>query len=885
MNANAMAEGLHENIKLLGNLLGKTIIQQEGRQTFDLIENTRQLAVKAAKGDQQALIEIINKTAEFSEDNLATVTLACAQFLHLINVAQECERNRHYRVYLENPESYSPIDSLRTLLPKLIKQGFSAEKILNTIQQFAIELVLTAHPTEVRRRTIMHKYKHIVAIMEQLDNKTLAEQDIKKCHMNILSELTAIWQTPLVRWVKPTAEDEANWGFDVVEQSLWRAVPNFIRELDTVLEQETGLRLPIDCMPVTFGSWMGGDRDGNPNVTAALTRKISYLSRRTAAKLYLKDIKTLQYDLSMTDCSHELRSIVADSAEPYREILAMVLKKLRATVEWAEACTESAHSRLPGEVYEDPEQLLAPLLLCYYSLQEVNAEPIANGMLLDVIRRVNCFGLNLYPLDIRQDASKHQALMSAITQVAGLGCYADWKESQKQQFLIQELENVRPLFSKEIELPAELQEVLDTFYLISELPKDSIRSYIISMASVPSDILAVQLLLKEAAVDINLPIIPLFETLADLDKAADCLNALFNIPLYLDSISSKQEVMIGYSDSAKDAGIMAAVWLQYTAQEKILAIAKQHQVSLTFFHGRGGSVGRGGWPTHAAITALPEGSVNSGKLRVTQQGEVISMRFGQHEVALRTMESYLTATLESCLFSSVKPIKPWRTMMDHLAQISTAAYQEKIQDSQFLDYFVQGTPIKEFEHLAIGSRPQKRANGNDVTQLRAIPWVFAWNQNRLLLPAWLGIGHALDKVLKENKGQVFKDMLATWPFFHTFLCTTEFTLAQGEPWINYFYEQQLVESSLHAFGEQLREDFACTRKCILHILEQEELLAKDASQKRHLQYRQQYLLLMHVMQVELLKRNRLREIKLTEEMFQPLFVSIAGIAAGMQNTG
>jgi phosphoenolpyruvate carboxylase len=446
---------------------------------------------------------------------------------------------------------------------------------------------------------------------------------------------------------------------------LWHAIPEFIRELDEALTPVLGHGLALDAAPIRFSSWMGGDRDGNPFVTAKVTRQVLLLSRWKAADLFAQDLDILGNELSMNPANAALKAAMPDSSEPYRDLLKVLRGKLLRTRDWL---TEALlHDRLqrPEDLLWHNQQMLEPLLLCYHSLRDCQMDVIANGLLLNTIRRAYAFGLTLLKLDVRQESGRHTQVFSEFTQYLGIGDYAHWEEPARQAFLLNELASKRPLFPRNWQPSAEVREVLDTCDIVARHGAEALSTYVISMAGKPSDVLAVQLLLKEAGITFPMRVAPLFETLADLTNAPECISKLLGIDWYRGYIQGKQEVMIGYSDSAKDAGAIAAGWAQYSAQEALVAICAQAKVQLTLFHGRGGTIGRGGGPAHAAILSQPPGSL-AGGMRVTEQGEMIRFKFGLSKLAQRSLALYASAVLEGVLLPPPVPKPEWRALMTQL---------------------------------------------------------------------------------------------------------------------------------------------------------------------------------------------------------------------------
>lgn len=765
--------------------------------------------------------------------------------------------------------------------------------MLAAVDSLDIELVLTAHPTEVSRRTLIRKYDAIADLLEDLDRGGLTPVERGQAMAALRRHVMAAWATDEIRAQRPTPVDEAKWGFTVIEQSLWHAVPAYLRDFDAALRASTGRGLPVERSPLRFASWMGGDRDGNPNVTHAVTREVILLARWMAADLFWRDVDALRATLSMQACSPALRARVGEhSREPYRDLLREVRRRLLRTREWADAALHDPDTDA-SDIYLETRDLYEPLRLCYDSLHACGLGEVADGELLDLLRRVACFGLELVRLDIRQEAGRHARVLDAITQYLGIGSYAQWGEAQRQAFLLDELQNPRPFLPANPVLDPgaplrepEVQETLATFNELARQPADSLGAYVISMAESPSDVLAVMLLQRKAGVPRPLRVVPLFETLDDLEGAAACIEALLAIPWYREAIGGHQEVMIGYSDSAKDAGFLAASWAQYRAQEALTEVASRHGVRLTLFHGRGGSVSRGGAPTHQALLSQPPGSVQ-GSIRVTEQGEMIRFKFGMQGIALRNLDLYASATLEATLLPPPAPRPEWRALMDEMTAISLAVYRETVRERpDFVRYLRTVTPETELQMLPLGSRPAKRKPSGGVESLRAIPWVFAWTQVRLMLPAWLGTGRALNAVMNSGRIDALREMNRDWPYFHAVLDMLEMVLAKADAGVVAHYEKQLAghDDSLRLLGAELRQRLGITVEALGRLLGGRELLATNPVLKRSISVRTPYIEPLHMLQAELMRRRR-QAGEGDRSFDQALMVTIAGIAAGLRNTG
>ena len=871
---------LREDVHQLGELLGSTIRDQHGEAFLDKIERIRKGAKAARQGSADGARQLSETLDGLHDNELLPVARAFNQFLNLANIAEQYHRVRRREAGEAQPFENRVFDEL---LQRLRGSGHDREALARQVAQLDIELVLTAHPTEVSRRTLIQKYDAISAQLAEQDHSDLSSAE-REAIANRLQRLIAeAWHTEEIRRVRPTPVDEAKWGFAVIENSLWYALPAVMRKADQALQRETGQRLPLDAAPIRFASWMGGDRDGNPNVTASITREVLLLARWMAADLYLRDIDSLAAELSMQRANDELRARAGDSAEPYRAVLKQLRERLRATRTWAHESLAGPVTP-PALVLHDNAELGEPLLLCYRSLHDCGMGVIADGPLLDFLRRVSTFGLFLVRLDVRQDATRHASAMAEITEYLGLGRYDSWDEERRLAFLQDELSGRRPLLPADFSPSADTAEVLATCREVAAAPAASLGSYVISMAGAASDVLAVQLLLKEAGLRRPMRVVPLFETLADLDNAAVAIEQLLGLPGYRAGLHGPQEVMIGYSDSAKDAGTTAAAWAQYRAQESLVRICREHEVELLLFHGRGGTVGRGGGPAHEAILSQPPGSVN-GRFRTTEQGEMIRFKFGMPDIAEQNLNLYLAAVLEATLLPPPAPQQAWREQMDKLAADGVATYRSVVREHpQFVEYFRQATPEQELGRLPLGSRPAKRREGG-VESLRAIPWIFAWTQTRLMLPAWLGWEAALRNALERGEGELLGEMREQWPFFRTRIDMLEMVLAKADESIARLYDERLVASELHPLGAHLRDLLSQASEVVLGLTGQSQLLTHSPETLEFITVRNTYLDPLHLLQAELLARSRQREHEAGSALEQALLVSVAGIAAGLRNTG
>ncbi|ABV38882.1 Phosphoenolpyruvate carboxylase [Shewanella sediminis HAW-EB3] len=875
-----MYASLRSNVGTLGQILGETIRTNLDDAFLEKIEQIRQLAKSSRQGDEAARDEMLKLLTALPDNELVPFAKAFNQFLNLANIAEQ-----FHTISRNCDELVCVPDPVEQLLGRVLSSNIDQEKMLDCLENLDIDLVLTAHPTEISRRTLIQKYASVIDILAALENPQLTEREKKQQHLRLRQLIAQIWHTNEIRNERPTPVDEARWGLSTIEVSLWQAIPDFLRQLNEQVEERTGKQLPTDIAPVRFSSWMGGDRDGNPFVTAKVTQEVLDRNRHTAARLYLKDIVVLVNDLSVEEANAELLEYTNNSLEPYRDVLKDLRQKLRNTVDYLNARLEghSPEIDLSSIIWHESD-LKEPLLMLYRSLTDSGMSLIAHGLLLDILRRIACFGIHMLRLDIRQDAERHSDVIAELTRYLGMGDYNHWDESEKQAFLLRELTGKRPLIPSNWQPSDDVAEVVSTCRLIATQPARALGSYVISMASKPSDVLTVLLLLKETGCPHPMRVVPLFETLDDLNNASSCMTALFAIDWYRGYTKGHQEVMIGYSDSAKDAGVMAAAWAQYHAQEELVEVSRQAEVKLTLFHGRGGTIGRGGGPAHEAILSQPPGSVD-GRIRVTEQGEMIRFKFGLPKLAVQSLALYTSAVMEATLLPPPEPKPEWRACMQKLAEESVDAYRSIVRDEpDFVAYFRAATPEVELGKLPLGSRPAKRRVDGGIESLRAIPWIFAWSQNRLMLPAWLGAGEALQAASDRGEMALLQEMEQDWPFFKTRISMLEMVYAKAEPNLAKYYETCLVPENLHHLGEALRTRLATGIKAVLELTQSNALMEHTPWNRESVTLRNPYIDPLNFVQAELLARTR-KEEEASTNVELALMITIAGVAAGMRNTG
>jgi phosphoenolpyruvate carboxylase len=805
-----------------------------------------------------------------------------------MNLAESLDASRKLNEY-ENPYFKNKNQNIfiEDIIKKLFKnKNISNNKIYEQATKLDIGIVLTAHPTEVKRRTLIQKYANLIELLEQRHLYKKYPSKIIEIDRKLYTEITVIWKTDELKRSKPSPLDEAKWGLAVIEDSLWDTIPKVYKRLNDIFRKNLGKDLPRGYNPIQFGSWMGGDRDGNPNVTAEVTKKVILFSRWQAAKLYEKELTKLIQDLSMKECSTKIKKITGNSFEPYRVFLRPIRNKIRLTYLLIEEHLN--HNELLDEkkLLQDKNEILQPLREVRKSLNLNRGQHIANADLLDLIRRVRCFGVNLARLDIRQESARHEKLVSDVLNKQYKINFINLSENKKIN-LFNSLINKKKYFLDKLNIKdKENKEVWSTFKQISKEPQQCMGAYVISMTSKASDILSVYFLQKQAQTKNLLRVVPLFETLDDLKNAKNIMENLFKLSWYRKLIKNKQEVMIGYSDSSKDAGKLAASWHQYKLQEELRDLAKRYKIDLIFFHGRGGSAGRGGGPIQATLKSQPANTVN-GKIRITDQGEVIQQKYGYKPLAEYNLCSYIGAVIDASLNPPPKSKKNWRELIQKMSEISTSAYRKNLNQSEdFIRYFKTVTPHKSLGKLSIGSRPAKRKNTDNIQSLRAIPWVFAWTQVRLMLPAWLGTTEALRYGSIKKFSKTLTDMERNWPYFISTMDILDMVISKVDPEISIIYENNLSDKALKRIGKKLRFQFDALVK-LHNKITPKEVFKERKEFRKALFIRNNYTETLNILQATIMNKINNNKYKKLDKKFidDALMTSIAGISAAMKNTG
>ena len=887
----AKDQPLRRDVRSLGAILGQVLVEQTGEDLYQSVEQLRKLLIEhrenvrrtpavSAPGlmrDAQEMISRMDLTSAYH------VTKAFATYFELTNLAETNHRRRRRRAGKLDTEHAPLPGSFRGTLLRMKDAGLSAEAALAALQQTSVTPVFTAHPTEVARQTVLLKRQRVARELERLDRLPLTAEKARECEDNIRAEVTSLWQTDEVRLQKPTVNDEIRMGLRYFRLSLFDALPKIYTEIAESFHEVYGLEIDPSVLPVVvqFGSWIGGDRDGNPLVKPECIRAALETARALILREYLNDVEQLSDRLSssrrQTEVSKDLLDRLAhyertipgvhlawgphNTSESYRRFLSYIFHKLHQTRDRANS--EAA--------YRNAEQFESDLLLLHGSLEANRGERLNRTYLRSLLRKVRTFGFHLHTLDIRQHARVH-------TQV---------------------LEELGPALSHKPS-SAQSEEVLDTFHTIAELkrtyPAHSIRHYIISGAESETDVLAVIRLAKTCGVqtagsadDPGLMPVPLFESIDSLRAAADVMRRLWSDPEYqslLNSWGRWQEVMLGYSDSNKDGGMLTSTWELYKAHRELHRAARECGVKLRLFHGRGGTVGRGGGPTHSAILAQPPGCF-SGQIRVTEQGEVLNWKYSDPVLAEWNLELMIAAGLEALTRTEASHPPEWEEAIEEMSQEAYRVYRRDIAGNpEALEYFEQATPVNELESARIGSRPARRSKSRRLEDLRAIPWVFGWMQSRHAVPAWFGVGHALQKFAKAGTAQeqLLRQIARGFPLFADLIRNVELGMAKADLGIARMYSGLVKNEAVRKrIFSMLEDEFLRTRRMILRATGQRELLARNRVLARSIRLRNPYVDPMSLIQVELLRRKQQGEH--SADLEYPLGATINGIAAGLHNTG
>ena len=879
---------LRNDVRKLADLLGQTLARQEGEELLSLVESVR-LAVREGRQD-----EILNK---LTDSQTISLVRAFSNFFNLANVAEQVNRSKDIATQHKSEGSW--LGKAIENIAKAQQDGndFSTKDLQNWLDNFSVRPVFTAHPTEAARRSVLSKMTTIAQLLEQPESQIKNER--------LAEAIDLLWQTDELRLGRPDPLDEAVNSIYYLDELLLETVPEVLAEFVNEIKK-LGITLSLTARPLRFGTWIGGDRDGNPNITAAVTKSAILLQNAHFTRTLFSHLDELRQALSISTklagVSKELEKSVEKDLENLPEVEARYRRinveepyRLKATaIRHKLSLTQSRHAaglpHFPGRDYNDTADLLKDFEVMRSSLLSNNGELIANGLLDRIMRSINAFGLTHATMDIREHSEVHHKLLNQV-----LG-------GSTSEIL------TKQLLDKSSPVPADLDSPSENCFKTFEAIKDLIdrfgaeviESYIISMTKSANDVMAAVVIAKMAGLislqDSNsfakIGFVPLLETVEELRSADKILDELLSDKNYrkiVDLRGGIQEVMLGYSDSNKDAGITTSQWEIHKAQRKLRDVAIKHSVKLRLFHGRGGSVGRGGGPTYDALIALPWGSID-GQIKMTEQGEVISDKFGLPALAKENLELTLAAALEATVLNrkprqSSADLNTWNECMDLISESAYSSYRALIDQEELPAYFYASTPVEQLGNMFLGSRPSRRPDASaGLESLRAIPWVFGWTQSRQIVPGWYGVGSGLKAAREAGKSEILQTLLKEWHFFKTFISNVEMTLAKTDLAIAQRYVTTLVDPSLHKIFDQIKAEFDLTVKELLLMTNKSEILGNQPILARTLQVRDTYLAPIQLLQISLLKRVRTQK-QADPLLARALLLTINGVAAGLRNTG
>jgi phosphoenolpyruvate carboxylase len=904
---------LRNDIRLLGRILGDTVRDQEGADVFDLVERIRQTSIRFHRGDDKAARGELELTLDsMSIGQTVRIVRAFSYFSHLANIAEDQNNIRRMRQSSKAGEAPRPGTLARTLLHARAT-GITATKLRAFFASALVSPVLTAHPTEVRRKSTIDREMEIAAILDHRERVQLTPEELTASDEQLRRAVLTMWQTNILRRTRLTVLDEVANGLSFYDYTFLHEVPRLHCRLEDRLNEGEGVSQGELASFLKMGSWIGGDRDGNPFVTAEVMRGTLKMQSSRVIRFYLDELHILGSELSLAahlaDVSKDLRALAEKSpdtsphrsGEPYRLAVSGIFARLTATA--ARLQVETTRAAV-GEAapYASATEFKADLDILSRSLLANNSRVIARGRLRHLRRAVDCFGFHLARLDIRQNSAVHERTVAELIDAAMPGkSYLALNEDARIALLANELRNARPLTSAFVKYSEETVGELAVFRAAAEAHAkygvEAISQCIISMCKGISDMLEVAVLLKEVGlVDPSgrsaINIVPLFETIEDLQAAGQIMDRILSMHDYrklVDSRGSVQEVMLGYSDSNKDGGFVTSGWELYKAEIDLVDVFERHHVRLRLFHGRGGSVGRGGGPSYDAIIAQPGGAVN-GQIRITEQGEIISSKYANADVGLDNLEVLAAATLEASLLQPGQsaPRAEYLKAMEQLSAHAFKAYRGLVYETEgFADYFWASTVITEIATLNIGSRPASRKKTREIEDLRAIPWVFSWAQCRLMLPGWYGFGSAVETWLAENpdSGMAFlKELYREWPFFRTLLSNMDMVLAKSSIAIASRYAELVPDVALREkIFERIQREWQSSIDKLLEITGQTRLLESNPLLERSIRNRFPYVDPLNHVQVELLKEHRAQNTD--EQVLRGIQITINGISAGLRNSG
>ena len=906
---------LRDDIRLLGRLLGNTILEQEGEAIFGLVEVIRRSSIQFQRGnsvaDRKDLEDILSK---LSTEEAVLVLRAYSYFLQLANIAEDqhhVRRNRFHDIAGSLPRP----GTIANALAKLKKEGITTEQLDIFFKNALVVPVLTAHPSEVRRKSTMRREMAIAELLEKRERVDWTRKEIDTIDKALRREVLTIWQTDILRRTKLQISDEIQNGLSYYDQTFFSELPRFYADLeDELMRQDLGSEAVAIPPFLRMGSWVGGDRDGNPFVTADVLRQTLQRQNAHALNFYLEETHQLGSELSIStnivEMSPDLLALADKSpdhsphrqGEPYRRAISGIYARLVATLTEFGSPAPTRPPLGPAPAYSNADEYLADLEVIHTSLMEHESQLIAEGRLKQLRRAVRCFGFHLATLDLRQNSDVHARSIAELLNAVDRDIhYEEITEAGRVALLTAELRSGRPLLRSFWPYSDETSSEIEILRLVSKAHQQYgetvITTAIISNTQSVSDLLELATLFKQVGLispegQSKINIVPLFETVEDLRNCIAIMDELLSIPEYrrlVDARGGVQEVMLGYSDSNKDGGFVTSGWELYKAETALIELFKRHGVGLRLFHGRGGTVGRGGGPSYEAILAQPKGAVQ-GQIRITEQGETISFKYSKPELGRRNLESLAAATLEASLLGEHRKSVPphYIETMDALSEEAFKAYRSLVYETEgFEDYFWASTVINEIATLNIGSRPASRKKTRRVQDLRAIPWVFSWAQCRLMLPGWYGFGTSVKIWLErhpETGLSTLKDMYANWPFFHTQLSNMDMVLAKSNIAIASRYADLVPDVALRqAIFGRIRSEWQSSIDALLSIADHNQLLQENPLLDRSIHNRYAYLDPLNHIQVELLKQ--IRNNADNPRLLRGVHIAINGIAAGLRNSG
>ena len=887
---------LSKDINTLGSLLGIVIQEQEGISAFDLVEEIRAVSKARRSGDPVAAQTLADRVDSIPLDAKNVLIKAFSNYFQLINIAEDLQR---IRVIRQREASGTLRESIVNAVKVLKENGKTAEEIRSLLDHTRLRLVLTAHPSEAKRQEILIKLRHIARRMEERDRISMLPREQQDLEAALAEDIEELWQTRPIRATRKQVADEVDYGIYFIRS----VIIDVVIDIYEVLQQALELHYPSadwsELPPVLrYASWIGSDRDGNPNVTTQVTMQTLATLRNTACQIYLREIRHLKQRLTQdtenSGASQALQKALADEQHARDRFPLEIYRQQLSVIE----------RRLEGEEYHSSRKLLQDLLLVQRSLETHRGKRVAMGSVQRLVRKVRLFGLHLVPLEVRENADLHTAALDEILRFYGIvDNYLELTESEKQALLTAEIHNRRPLFPREISIFADAtQSIIDTWRMIGAAHRQYdpivIDTIIASMSQQPSDILTMLLFAREVGIDNDVYLVPLFETIDDLYNAPDIMTQLFNNAEYHKHLVARsgkrglrQQVMIGYSDSSKDGGYLASNWNLYNAQRLLTQSCVEEGVSLELFHGRGGSIGRGGGPTNRAILSQPPESLRGG-VKITEQGEVIAYRYSNKAIGLRHLNQVLNAVLIGMGLQEEHHLPPnYFEAMAELSELGRLSYRDFVYESEgFLDYWQQATPINELSMLQISSRPPKRSEKGGFAAMRAIPWMFSWMQNRAIVPSWFGIGTAFNTYSDTHAEglRLLQEMYGGWAFFKAIIDNAQLDVAKADMGIAELYASLVEPVELRdCFFDRIRIEHRLSSDMIMQVTQQQELLENMAAIKTSIERRNPYVDPLNFLQVALLRE--LRELDDESPEWRPVLratlATINGIAAGMKTTG